>query len=64
MKIKDITNCEQVETIFKSSAFFAWNNLELLSKCGYIEGNSTLSVTAVKMKRTNCGLYSYNSASA
>jgi len=31
-KIRNIANCDQVERNFKSSAYLAWNNVELFSE--------------------------------
>jgi len=66
LKIRGITNCNQVESIVKSSAFLACNNFELLSNCSDM-GDFTSLVTVVRMKAISnrrCKLYSYNDTSA
>jgi len=51
IKNKNITSLDQVEKIFKSSAYLAWDNTDLLSNYGNTETSSTPSVaTYIRLK--------------
>jgi len=50
IKINNICNLEPVERVFKSSAYLAWNNVDILSGHGVSEDSSTHSVVSRKLK--------------
>jgi len=50
IKSKNITDSNQVEKLFKSSAYLAWINTDLLSNFGNTESSSTPSILNNKAK--------------
>jgi len=49
LRNNNISKCEQIEEIFKSSAYLAWNNIDLISNTGE---SSTPSITTLNSKNT------------
>jgi len=50
IKSKNIVDGNQVEKLFKSSAYLAWNSLDILSNFGNTESSSTPSIVNSKVK--------------
>jgi len=50
IKSKSITSCDQVERLFKSSAYLAWNNTDIFSEYGNTETGSTFSILSSRVK--------------
>jgi len=50
MKFRGITKIKQVERVFKSSAFYAWNSADLLLNIGLMGSASTSSLLSPKIK--------------
>jgi len=50
IKSKNITDCSQVERIFKSSAFLAWDNLNLFSERNITDSGSVPSSSGGRMR--------------
>jgi len=52
IKSKNISNCNQVERIFKSSAYLAWDNFDLLSEHDITDSGSFPPISRFRMRRS------------
>jgi len=50
IKSKNITDCSQVESFFKSSAYFAWDKVDLFSEHDIADSSSVPSVSRIRIK--------------
>jgi len=50
IKSKNITNCNQVEKIFKSSAYLAWDNFDLFSEHDIADSGSFPLISRIRMR--------------
>jgi len=53
IKVNKISSLDQIEKTFKSCAYLAWDNVDIISNLGFSENSSTPSVVKSKNKNKN-----------